>query len=206
MHFSCRSGEKHTCHHWQVFFVFMLFLTAHAMAVPGVGIRMSKKGDYCHITIYGVSIGTFKEAKIICEYGSSVEIDKFLLGSPVSNMSIGASLDRDRRRLTVLMSTTGNVSIDSASMGTIRFPFNGVPDNSIFRLLDATFKNNQGETINAVILPGNSVLKKTENHNNEKKEHHAYIMLNGRCIKLQTLKRLEKNAYGNCIPVRVLIK
>ncbi len=201
----CRSGEKHTCHYWQVFFVLILFLTAPAMAIPGVGIRMSKKGDYCRITIYGVSIGAFKEAKITCEYGLSVEIDKSLIGSPVSNISIGASLDRDKRRLTVLMSTTGNVNIDSASIGIIQFPFNGVPDNSTFRLLDVSFKNNQGETINVVILPANSVQKKHVNHYSEKKGIH-YIMLNGRCIKLQTLKKLEKKAYGNCVPVRIIKK
>lgn len=186
-------------------FVLVLFLTAQVMAVPGVGIRMSKKGDYCHITIYGVSIGAFREAKITCEYGSSVEIDKSLIGSPVSSISIGASLDREKRRLTVLMSTTGDVNIDSASIGIIQFPFSGVPDNSTFRLLNATFKNNHGETINVVILPANSVQKKHLNHYSEKKGYH-YIMLNGRCIKLQVLKKLEKKAYGNCVPVRIIKK
>ena len=58
---------------------------------------MTKKGENCQITIYGVSIGTFKEAKMTCEYGSSVEIDKSLIGSPVSNISIGASIDRSKK-------------------------------------------------------------------------------------------------------------
>jgi len=204
MYSFCRFGKIHTCHYRQVFFLFLLFLAAHAMAVPGVGIRMTKTGADCHITVYGVSIGTFKEAKIICEYGSSVEIDKSLIGSPVSNISIGASIDRDKKQLTIYMSATGNVNIDSASMGVIQFPLNGVPDNSTFKLLEATFKNSQGEALNAVILPATSVFKKYANHKSENKGYHDHIMLNGRCIKLQTLNGLEKKAHGNFIPVRII--
>lgn len=203
MHSFCRFEKIHTCHYWQAFFIFILFLTANALAVPEVGIKMTKKGENCQITIYGVSIGTFKEAKMTCEYGSSVEIDKSLIGSPVSNISIGASIDRSKRLLTIYMSATGYVNIDSASMGIIQFPFDGVPDNSTFTLLEATFKDSQGET-NAVILPASSVFKKYANHKSQSKESLAHIMLNGRYIKLQTLNRLEKKAHIHCVPLRIL--
>lgn len=204
MHLYRRFKRLHTCHYWQVFFIYILFLTVNALAVPGVGIKMTKKGGNCQIIVYGVSIGTFKEAKITCEYGSSVEIDKSLIGSPVSNISIGASIDRSKRQLTIYMSAAGYVNIDSASMGILQFPFDGVPNNSTFKLLEATFKDSQGETFNAAILPATSVFEKYANHKSENKGYHDNFLLNGRCIKSQTLKKLEKKALGNCIPVRLL--
>jgi len=157
-----------------------------------------------YITVYGVSIGTFKEAKITCEYGSSVEIDKSLIGSPVSNISIGASIDRNKMQLTIYMSATGNVNIDSASIGVIQFPLNGVPDKSTFKIIEAVFKNSQGETFNAEILPATSSFKKYANHKKENEKYHDHIMLNGRCVKLQTLNRQEAKAPGNLIPVIIL--
>ncbi len=204
MYSFCRFKKIHSCHYWQVFFIYILFLTVNALAVPGVGIKMKKKGKDCQITIYGVSIGTFKEAKITCEYGSSVEIGKSLVGSPVSKISIGASVDKSKKQLTIYISATGHVSIDSASMGIIQFPFDGVPDNSTFILLEATFKDSQGETFNAAILPATSVSKKYANHKSQSKGSLDHIMLNGRYIKLQTINRLERKAHGHCIPLRIV--
>ncbi len=167
---------------------------------------MAKKANDCSITIYGVSVGTFKEGKIICEYGSSVDIEQALIGSPVANISIGASIDKEKRQLTIYMSNTGNVNIDSASMGILQFPLNEVPDNSTFKIIKATFKNNQGETVEAVILPATSVVNWRVKNKSEMKVNHIYFMLNGRSIGLETLSRLEKRAYSNCIPIRILKK
>lgn len=206
MYLHYRSRKIHTCHYWQAFFIFMLFLTVDAFAEPGVGIRVTKKGEDCHITVYGVSLGTIKEAKITCEYGSTVEIDKSLIGSLIPNVSIGATIDRGKRQLNIHLLVNGSVNIDSVSLGKLQFPLNGLPDYSTFKLLSASFMNSKGETVDAVILPASSVFKKFVNHRNESKGDHDHILLNGRCIKLQTLKRLEKRALGNCVPVRIFKK
>lgn len=196
--------HNHPCRLWRGFFVFVIIVTGQAVAMPAVGLIMGKNGDDCRVTIYGVSIGAFKEGKITCQYDPAVEIEDALIGSPVTSISIGASIDKNNRKLTIYLSVTRKVNIDSSYMGILQFPVNGILDNSIFSLIDATFINEKGESFYPVILPAASVMNKHVKVGNKSAAFQKYYILNGRLVDNKIMKNLEKKSVGQGIPIRVL--
>ncbi len=191
------------CHIWRGFLVIILYLTMQVAAEPGVGLTMVKEGNNCIITIYGVSIGSLSEGKIVCRYSTAVKIEEALIGSPVSSFSVGASIDKENRQLFVFISVTGQVNIDSTSIGILQFPLSGVQDNSTFQLLSAEFTNTQGEKSNAKILTGTSVLNRHVQFRKKAEGQQEYYLLNGRCMQYHMVSRFEKKAIRDGVPYRI---
>lgn len=191
------------CHLWQGFFPLLLFLISHISANPQVGLSITTKDSYQHVTIYANSTGYIKSGMIECKYTTLTDIDQALLRSPVSAISLGASIDRINQKLTIFINTTKQIIIDGLHIIIVDIPLSDIQNQPVLTLLSASFTNPQGASFNADILPFSKAKQVTIKGILVNSNTNHFLLLNGRCISQKTINSImQKN--GNFIPIRYL--
>lgn len=156
---------------------------------PAVGLFFGTSGSNTHITVVGTSVGGFKNGIIECEYDPSIDIDDALLGSPISAIALGASIDRPSHRLRITISATKQIVIDSASVITLEIPSSSVAPLSVLKILSASFTNQSGVTQTADIRSSLKVGIAYHPFRNKKEitKPDQFFQFNGRAISQKTM-------------------
>lgn len=195
--FFIKSNISTPYHIWQGVFLILLFSSVTTVfSKPAVGLLFGNNGHNDIITFVGIAVEGFKSGIIECEYDASIDIDQALLGSAISAIALGASIDRSNHRLRITISATRQLAIDSVSIITLEIPLSGTPPLSVLKILSASFTNQNGATQTADIRPSLKVGISYHPFRNRKEytKPDQFFQFNGRTISQNTMHNYKLGA------------
>lgn len=182
--------------------LFLLF-AINISATPKIGLTISNNANGRQVNIYVLSLGPLKSGVIECEYAPLIDLDHTYLGSPVSSLSLGASINKADNKILIFLDATSSLTIDSATVVTMEIPFSDIESWKVLTLLSASFTTPNGDSCFADIIPPvktKLVKPKNKTCKNLSSQH---FLLDGRCISGKTLNCYQKRAV-NLVPHRYL--
>jgi hypothetical protein len=197
------------CHIWQgVFLILIMSSVTSLFAKPTVGLLVGINDNNGNIRVVGTSLEEFKSGTIEFEYDSSIDIDDVLLGSPISAIALGASIDRSNHRLRITISATKPVVIDSASIISFEVLVSSVAPFYALTILNASFTNQSGVAQTADIRPTLSVGITWHTFKNKKEfsKPDQFFQLNGRMLSQKTIQNYNRLVSKYTISQRIICK
>lgn len=182
--------------------LFLLF-AINISAVPKIGLTIFNNGNARQINIYVLSLGTFKSGVIECAYSPLADLDHSYLGSPVSSLSLGASINKADNKILIFLDATSSLTIDSATIVTMEIPLSDMENSQALTLISATFTTPNGDSCFADIIPPVKIKQTKPKNRTSMNFTSQFFLLDGRCISGKTLNRYQKRAV-NLVPHRYL--
>lgn len=196
------------CRVRQGFFAFMALFAVCITAAPKIDYSIVKNGPNCRVRISGSDIGVIKSGEIVCEYAAQLDIDDALVFSPLSSTVVGASVDRVNHRVKMIITTTGNVTIDNTELMVIEFKLSGSETGPLCRLTSAVFTDSQGAVKNAHIIPLSVISGNGASHFTYSKGDPVLklYLLNGKAVPNEMTELLRKEMIRGDIFLRIITK
>jgi hypothetical protein len=167
------------CPWWQGFFVFILLITAIVLSEPAIS--MSTNSDNTgKFSVKGFSMVSIKKATISIEYSPAIDIEKALIGSPISAIAVGVSINRDSHLLHVDILTTKQVTIDGVILFELQVPLGSSVAQNALVIKNASLTDAQGVVHQVNVIPQTEVAKTNSRIKEKSLSAPLYYMLNGR--------------------------
>ena len=167
------------CPLWQGFFVFILLITAIVLSEPAI--NMSTNSDNTgKFSVKGFSMVSIKKATISIEYSPAIDIEKALIGSPISAIAVGVSINRDNHLLHVDILTTKQVTIDGVILFELQIPLGSSVAQNALIIKNASLTDAQGVVHQVKVLPTAVVSKRKFTNKEESIALPSNYLFNGR--------------------------
>jgi hypothetical protein len=194
------------CRVRQGFFALMAFFAVSTFATPQVGYTIIKSGSSCNVRISGCNIGAIKSGEIVCEYATQLDINDALVYSPLSSITVGASVDRINHRVKLVINTTGKITIDNTEMIIIELKLSGSEAMPVFGLTSALFTDTQGVVKSAQILPVGVIVENRIQHSiySRGNQDLKSYLLNGKAVKQEIAERFRNEMIRGDVFLRIV--
>ena len=167
------------CPWWQGFFVFILLITAIVLSEPAISMS-TNSANTGKFSVKGFSMVSIKKATISIEYSPAIDIEKALIGSPISAIAVGVSINRDSHLLHVDILTTKQVTIDGVILFELQVSLGSSVAQNALIIKNASLTDAQGVVHQVNVIPQTGVAKTNSRIKEKSLSAPFYYMLNGR--------------------------
>jgi hypothetical protein len=162
--------------------LFLFFLITAIDGAPALKYSLSESAGCITMSVMAYSLEPFKTSTLKIKYSSGVDIENASVGTSVSSLSIGASLDKENTVLDITIFQTKKISIDSMILISLKFPSAASFVASDFAIIEAQCADYSGSAFNVPVSQGVKVLNFCSRPKHSFAAQGGYYLLSGRKV------------------------
>ncbi len=171
--------------------LFLFFCLTTVDGAPAINYSMSESAGFITMSVMAYSLEPFKTSSVKIKYSSGVDIENTSVGTSVSSLSVGASIDKQNNILDITIFQTKKISIDSVVLLSIKFPSAASFTASDLSIIEAQCTDYSGSAFNVPVSQGVKIIHFYSEPKHSFAPPVGYYLLSGRKVTgVLALKRV----------------